>query len=129
MELTLNPVRPTRNLQNGQFLKGITPPLKGKTWEEFYSKETIEKQRQRIRETFKRNPKGCCPAAGHNKRKVVGINEGKFFVFESAREAHRITGAPASKITQCCRGSRKTSGGFKWFYENDNRWMKLINNN
>lgn len=69
-ELTLGPVRHEKNLRNGRFMKGSTPPLKGKKWEDVYSPEVIAKQKERIRHTFHRNPKGYCPVAGLNRKKV-----------------------------------------------------------
>ena len=36
--------------------------------------------------------------------------------FKSASEASRLTGISKSCITKCCRGERKTSGGFIWNY-------------
>lgn len=40
--------------------------------------------------------------------------------FESVKEAQAATGAPASKISMVCNGSRNQSGGFKWKYKNEN---------
>lgn len=125
-ELYLSPVRPERNLKTGQFMKGHKPPLKGKTWKEVYSPEVYARQMERIRNTFRRNPKGYCPAAGINRKKVVAVKDGKFFVFDSAREASAKTGALSCKICECCKGRRKHSGGFRWFYESDERWLELV---
>lgn len=36
--------------------------------------------------------------------------------FKSASEASRLSGISKSCITKCCRGERKTSGGFIWNY-------------
>jgi hypothetical protein len=36
--------------------------------------------------------------------------------FKSASEASRKTGISKSCITKCCRGERKSSGGFIWNY-------------
>jgi hypothetical protein len=36
--------------------------------------------------------------------------------FKSMTEASIITGVQASKISLCCNGKRKTTGGFKWGY-------------
>jgi hypothetical protein len=35
-------------------------------------------------------------------------------MFSSARQAERETGVNCSNITNCCRGGRKTAGGYKW---------------
>lgn len=125
-ELTLGPVRHEKNLKTGRFIKGSTPPLKGKKWEDVYSPEVIVRQKERVKNTFRRNLKGYCPAAGLNRRKVVAVKDGRFFVFESAREASEKTGAGCPNICECCKGHRKSSHGFRWFYEDDERWMELI---
>ena len=39
--------------------------------------------------------------------------------YKSAVEASKVTGANSSHINSCCKGKRKTCGGFKWFYAND----------
>jgi hypothetical protein len=36
--------------------------------------------------------------------------------FKSASEASRKTGVSKTCITRCCRGERKSSGGFTWNY-------------
>lgn len=37
-------------------------------------------------------------------------------VFDSAKEAELKTGASRSKICMCCKGLRKTAGGYRWEY-------------
>ena len=37
--------------------------------------------------------------------------------FDSATEASRQTGAQQSKITDCCKGNRRTAGNYQWRYE------------
>lgn len=41
--------------------------------------------------------------------------------WESAREASRETGVPATSITNCCKGRHKTSHGYVWKYADDKR--------
>ena len=36
--------------------------------------------------------------------------------YQSAREAMRQTGIGCSKIGECCKGKRKTTGGYHWNY-------------
>ena len=36
--------------------------------------------------------------------------------YNSAKEAEQATGASRSKICMCCKGKRKTAGGYKWEY-------------
>lgn len=40
-------------------------------------------------------------------------------LFSCAREAMRQTGIACSSITKCCRGQRKSAGGYQWRYENE----------
>lgn len=39
--------------------------------------------------------------------------------YNTCRDAQRATGLDGSCISKCCRGKRKTCGGFKWKYAND----------
>jgi len=36
--------------------------------------------------------------------------------YVSARDAHKKTGINHANINECCRGNRKTAGGYKWEY-------------
>ena len=49
-----------------------------------------------------------------NRIPVVCISTGE--LFNSAREAADSKGLRANHITHCCRGKRKTHGGFEWSY-------------
>ena len=40
-------------------------------------------------------------------------------IFSSVAEAERQTGIPNPNIIKCCKGKRKTAGGFVWKYENN----------
>lgn len=54
-----------------------------------------------------------------SKKRVAQIDRGSgatIAVFESAREASRITGANYRNISQVCRGNRKTHMGYKWSF-------------
>lgn len=44
--------------------------------------------------------------------------------FESIAKAKRETKVDHSSINMCCRGKRKTAGGFKWMYKEDYENMK-----
>lgn len=42
-------------------------------------------------------------------------------IYDCGLDAFRETGIDSSSITKCCKGKRKTAGGFKWRYmEDDN---------
>ena len=49
---------------------------------------------------------------------VIGINKvsGLILEFPSANEAKRQTGINQSNIIQCCKGRRKSTGGYYWHY-------------
>ena len=53
-------------------------------------------------------------------KQVVAMdkNNGKIIsVYNSTREAERQTEIPHTNISECCRGIRKTAGGYKWKYK------------
>lgn len=39
-------------------------------------------------------------------------------IFDSAKQASRLTGADPTSISKCCKGKIKTAGGFTWKYVN-----------
>lgn len=43
--------------------------------------------------------------------------DGEFLAkFKSIHSAERVTGVKSSSICECCKGIRKSAGGFKWTY-------------
>lgn len=53
-------------------------------------------------------------------KKVNQIKDGVVLrTFDSIGEASRITGASRGAISNCCKGSQKTAGGFRWEYAKD----------
>jgi hypothetical protein len=53
--------------------------------------------------------------ASHPGRSVKNLETGE--VYASVMEASRATGLEPSKIVAVCRGRRKTTGGYRWGYE------------
>lgn len=51
-----------------------------------------------------------------NHKNVVNLDSGEVFV--SAMQAREKTGIDNSIIGKCCRGQRKTAGGYRWAYQN-----------
>lgn len=117
MELVLEPIRPSRNKINGRFLKGHTSPLKGKKWESWLSKE---KQLKALDALKASRPKTHPP---RNNRPVMMIKDEKPVYFPSAYEAWKMTGVSFKNINSCCRGKRKTAGGYRWHYYDSNGWI------
>ncbi|MDR3227750.1 MAG: hypothetical protein LBT56_08790 [Prevotellaceae bacterium] len=152
-ELTFTRV-PTRN-SKGQFMKGCTSFVKGKTWDEYMPKSSQERCAKGWANLKKR--KGNFAFGGWNKRAVVAITEDGLFVgrFESAKEASRQSGVRVEEIYLVCspkvvkrkkiskklnktytvttvrKFAGKTTGGrrLRWFYEDDDKWIEFLNNN
>lgn len=57
----------------------------------------------------------------HNARAVVQLSMDGVFIarYDAQHEAYRITGISQGNIGACCRGERKSTGGYKWKYEKD----------
>lgn len=117
--------RPKYNLLNGQFLKGNEPYTKGKPWSEWMPKRA---QKKILKNLDKVRPKGGNPnLGGHNRRKVVCINaDGEWVTYKSATAAAQILSLERRNICSCCLGKRKHCGGYRWFYWDDDSWIKLV---
>ena len=48
------------------------------------------------------------------KKGVICVDTGVYY--ESTREAQRQTGTDHGDISKCCKGNKKTAGGFRWKY-------------
>ena len=95
---------------NGMY--GVPSPMTGKHHTEESKKKMSEKAKGRII-SDKQKQKISESLRGRGK-KVICIETGKIYC--NAREASEKTGACYSKIGACCRGERKTCGGFHWEY-------------
>ena len=59
-------------------------------------------------------------------RPIIQLKDGlPINLFSCAREAMRETGIDCGSITKCCRGQRKSAGGYQWRYERYGREDKL----
>lgn len=76
-------------------------------------KKRTEEQKERMRMAHNcKMVRGCHPMA----KKVIQIKDGCIInVFECAVDAFEITGI--YHIKDCCRGERKSAGGYVWKYE------------
>ena len=117
--ITVNPI-------NGQFLKGHVPHNKGNRWEDYMDMSKAS----RIKKNLELGRKQGNPSmAGWNAKPVVAIKDGRLRgVYKSSNDAERKTGVCARNIRTVCAGKRRRAGGYEWYYENDNRWIELINN-
>lgn len=61
----------------------------------------------------RKNPK----LAERQSRPIVCLET--FVVYHSGKEASEKTGANHGHIIQCCKGRRKTAGGYHWKYESE----------
>lgn len=61
------------------------------------------------------------PGNSFRSKAVVQLSKDNKFIniYESSIEAARKTPATQSGVSACCRGVRKTSGGYKWMYAAD----------
>ena len=122
MELT-DEGRPARNWKTGQFLKGHIPFNRGKKWSDYMD----GRKAKRIKRIGMKNLKGRSDIGGWNKKPVVCVlDDGRWFVFESATKAAEQTGLIRRNITGCCQGKRKHCGKYRWFYFDSNEWTELI---
>lgn len=119
-ELYLKPEILPRNPINGRFLKGAVPHNKGKKWSEWMDESKREKILNNLQRTGNPN------LSGWNERKVVCLKDGKFRVFKSASDAGRQLNIQGRNINNCCHKKRKTCGGYKWYFEEDNQWLQEI---
>lgn len=64
------------------------------------------------------NTKGRFGKESHSSKPVLQIKDGVVVAeFCSAKEAQEKTGACRSRISNCCRGKSKSSGGYQWKYK------------
>ena len=82
---------------------------------------------KRIKRIALSNLKHNMNIGGWNAKQIVAIKDNRLFgVFDSSNDAERKTGVCARNIRSCCHYKRNHAGGFKWFFENDNAWLELI---
>lgn len=115
-----------RNLLTGRFLKGHKPHNRGKKMEEYMSPAKIRK----VKRVGMRNLKGRSDIGGWNKRQVLALlDDGSYFLFSSATKAAEMTHLERRNITRCCQKKCKHCGSFRWFYWDDDEWIKIVRNN
>lgn len=80
---------------------------------------------KKIRVTKSKNNSDIKMIETRNQRKTYGAEipvrgslNGDVFLFKSLSDASRKTGVKAGHICMCCKGYRKTAGGYEWSYAN-----------
>lgn len=112
--------KPVYNIsKGGQGVTGIEPWNKGKA--NIWTKEQLERNRQKHLNRYnnEKNPfygKHHTEETKEKLRKKVICLETKC-IFNSLIEAARFANIKSTgKISECCRGTRKTAGGYHWKY-------------
>ena len=125
-----------RDPRTGRFVKGSTPANKGKRWSEFMSKRGQRRASKGWRNLIEHRCER--PAnAGRPKVPVIGIriSDGRWWRFPSLTVAEEKTGVRQENIRQCAlhirsnkksKAVRKSAGGFRWFLESDDEWMRQV---
>lgn len=90
------------NVNYGTRNKRVTEKLRGRKHSEEHNKKVAEK--------LTNNPKTSKP--------VIGISKvsGLITEYPSIMEAERVTGVSCGHIVHCCKGNRKSAGGYIWQY-------------
>ena len=125
MELYIEPIRPTINRKNGQFLKGHKPFNKGKKWIDYLPKDKIEKMRKQI---LSMSGQGRKDIGGWNKKAVVALKNGEFYgYFESCVDAGKKLNVCSRNVSHVANGKRKRCGGYEFYFESDfDKWNERI---
>lgn len=124
MELYIEPIRPTINRMNGQFLKGHEPFNKGKKWSDYMDM----RKAKRIIRIAKQNLRGRSDIGGWNKKQIVAIKNGVFCgIFESSIHAGSVLNLISRNIRHVANGKRKHCGGYEFYFESDfYKWNERI---
>lgn len=125
MELYIEPIRPTINKKNGQFLKGHEPFNKGKKWIDYLPEDKIERMKKQI---LSLSGGGRKDIGGWNKKAVVAIKNGEFYgYFESCVSAADKLQVQRRNVSHVANGKRKRCGGYEFYFESDfDKWNERI---
>lgn len=97
--------------------KKVSEETKQKTSASLTGKPSPMRGRENPAARYERTPEWRENLRKRMEKAVIGVNtSGETRVFDSALKAHLITGVNHGNINQCCRGKRKTAGGWKWSY-------------
>lgn len=102
----------TRNILSEESKKKISKSLKGRIFSLEHRKK-ISKNHANVK--GKNNPMYGKTGSMHFKsKKIICIETG--IIYMGIREAERLINIDSSAISECCRGKRKTAGGYHWKY-------------
>lgn len=103
--------------KKGQWNKGGVAWNKGKSWDDFFDKETQERLKEHLREIAGKGNKG----RGFEKkwRPVIQMDEygNRLHWYKSSNHAARKLGLQGRNIRRVCYGERQTCGGFRWKFD------------
>jgi hypothetical protein len=103
--------------ESGSYFYGRTLTTRSGWFEtsRFSSVAALDAYKESIKDLAKAGTKAKNSGGmNHGARKVVCIDTGK--VYDCQRDAATASGANQSKISECCTGSRKKAGGYRWAY-------------
>ena len=104
--------------QNSEQLKAIRSKASKENWKKPEYRELISKRRkeewqnQEVREKCLKNLDRTGKSGKAKSQKVQCIETG--IIYQSMRDAERLTGISHVNISQVCSGARKTAHGFHW---------------
>ena len=134
-ELIFGNERFSRNPLNGQFMKGHVPANKGKKWKDFMPKRSQRRSAvgwKNLDLYRKRSPN-----SGRPPKMVVAITDnGEWKIFSNTLSAAIYCGGNRHNVSRCCRENLVSLSntnhrymGFRFYFENDTKWLLKINNN
>lgn len=125
-ELILPPIPPKpQPKKKGCFVKGHTPWNKGMSKEDFFSRmspEALERCLQSQRKMGERMSQVNRGRIALNRKKVVAIKDGKFYVFDSLTQCGKVIGSNIKSVSDAIRNNHRCRN-YKLFYESDDRWI------
>lgn len=128
-ELNLGPVPTFRDATNGRFMKGHIPANKGKKWSEYLSRRAQRGSAKGWKnlELHRHRP----PNAGRAPKPVVAImDDGRFKILPSLREAGEWCGGHWENVGRCCRenalrhvNTDHRYKGIRFYFMSDDSWI------
>lgn len=102
--------------KHSESIKGENHPMYGKSRSEETKRKLSEthKGKKHTDETKRKMSEQRKGSKSHNKKAVICLETKE--VFWGAKEVEEKLGINKGKVGECCRGTRKTAGGFHWAY-------------